>query len=143
MPARSLAAKTSAALLVLFVAILLLPLGEGCQTTCSFGSTTCSGGEVCVFPAGGGCSAQGHCGQSHQPCVAQQTPTVLCGCSSGDSLSLFCISEDGLTEPTTKGSCPATTDAGDDAGGATATDASGTGDSEGIDSGGIADAGGQ
>jgi hypothetical protein len=137
MPARSLAAKTSAAFIVLFVTLLLLPLGRGCNATCS-ATSDCSGGEVCLYAAGSGCSAAGHCGQ-RESCVAQPQPTSLCSCWSGDSLNVFCVPPDGLAEPTTNGACVTeTVDAGggDAGGGAMVSEAS-------AEAGAVADAGGQ
>ena len=146
MPARSLAAKMSAAFFLSFVTLLILPLGEGCTSTCSSASD-CSGGDVCLYPPGSGCFAKGHCGQ-HESCVAQITGIPLCSCQSGLSLNLFCAPNDGIAEPTTSGSCSVPTDAAPDAvaaseagfpaeAGAT-TDAGATPDAEAV-----ADAGGQ
>jgi hypothetical protein len=147
MPARSLAAKTSAAFIVLFVTLLLLPLSQGCNATCS-ASSDCSGGDVCLYSAGSGCSAAGHCGL-RESCVAQPTPTSLCSCWSGESLNLFCVPPDGIAEPTTNGGCAGSpTDAGgaSDAGAAVdgeATDGAATAADASGDAGAIADAGGQ
>jgi hypothetical protein len=147
MSVRSLAAKTSATFLVLFVTLLLLPLGEGCNATCS-ATTDCSGGDVCLYTVGSGCSAQGHCGQREE-CVAQPTPITLCSCWSGVSLNLFCSPENGVPEPTTNGACPVPDAGGAGDGGASGTDAAASTDaadggsaSDASDSGAITDAGG-
>jgi|HubBroStandDraft_1064217.scaffolds.fasta_scaffold61643_2 hypothetical protein len=138
MPARLLAAKTSAAFLVLLVTLLLLPLGQGCTSTCS-SQSDCSGSDVCLFAAGSGCTAAGHCGQ-REPCVAQPTPIPLCTCGNGQSLNLFCTPEDGLSEQTIYGACPVVTPyaGGEAGGGSMATDAGAD-----VDAGGLSDAGGQ
>jgi hypothetical protein len=120
MRARSLAGKTSASLFVaLLVTVLVMPLGQGCNSTCHV-DTDCNSGDRCLFDPGSGCLAGGHCGEV-EPCIAQQTPIILCSCRSNETLSLFCTPNGGVAEPTTSGYCAP----------------------DGGESGAIADAGGQ
>ena len=84
--------------------VLLAPLAEGCASTCSSNSD-CSGGEVCLFAPGGGCSAKGSCGTA-ATCVAAGAPVVLCSCTSGTSIALTCVADNLVDEMTTNGECP-------------------------------------
>jgi len=139
MRARTIAARASASLFLLFATLLLLPLGQGCTGTCST-AADCSGSDFCLFSPGSGCNATGHCGQ-HEPCVAQQEPIPLCSCTYGVPLNLFCYPSGGLTEPTTAGACPM-----GDAGASSTGDAGESSDAEGGlpgDAGGSSDARGQ
>lgn len=114
MRARTLLANTSACLLVVLVAVLLLPVGAGCTLTCG-DNNDCSGGDVCLFAPGSGCSARGHCGE-HESCVPQDSPMILCSCTDPPvSVNPFCAPNDGIAERTTTGACPVSTvaDAGD------------------------------
>jgi hypothetical protein len=156
MRARTIAARASASLFFLLATLLfLLPLGQGCNATCSTDGD-CSGDDVCLFSPGSGCSAAGHCAL-REPCIAQQEPITVCSCTYAVTLNLFCGPNGGMAEPTTQGPCPASTgdaggssdavasltgDAGSDARGSSDAVAGLTGDA-GSDAGGSSDAGGQ
>ena len=122
MRARTIAARASASLFFLLATLPLLPLGQGCNGTCST-ADDCTGDDVCLFSPGSGCSAAGHCGQ-REPCLAQEEPITVCSCTYAVTLSLFCGPNGGMSEPTTSGPCPVSTgDAGSDA--AVSSDAGG------------------
>ncbi len=86
------------------LAPLVLLIGQGCSSSCST-SDDCSAGEVCLFPVGGGCGAQGHCG-TQDSCVSKATPVELCSCTTHLNLGLPCPPTSGIPERTTNGACP-------------------------------------
>jgi hypothetical protein len=102
MRALSLVATPVFAFAFLLVGLLGL-IGQGCSSSCST-SDDCSAGEVCLFPVGGGCGAQGHCG-TQDSCIAKPAPIALCSCATGLNLALPCPPTTGIPERTTTGAC--------------------------------------
>jgi len=92
--------------------LLLLPLllfcAVGCNPAACSKSSDCNtdGGEKCLFPAGGGCSAQGHCEKQDSCQTGSGPPTLFCSCD-GTNLAIQCVPGNGLTDRTTAGMCAA------------------------------------
>ena len=88
------------------VAVALIPFALACNAANCSKSSDCNtdGGETCLFPAGGGCSAQGHCEKQDSCQATSGPPTPFCSCS-GQNLALQCVPGNGITDRTTSGVC--------------------------------------
>ncbi len=89
------------------------PVDAGLNAPCST-NDECGSGFTCLFPVGGGCTAQGRCG-TEDTCTPESSPVVFCVCGVGGLLELQCAPSHGYVERTTTGPC-ASADAATDTG---------------------------
>jgi hypothetical protein len=96
--------------LVLRILLLLalIPSAVACNAANCSKSSDCNqdGGEQCLFPAGGGCSAQGHCEKQDSCKPTAGPPTPFCSCT-GQNLALQCVPGNGITDRTNNVVCAA------------------------------------
>ena len=93
-------------ILLVLLPLALAPLSLACNGSKCSKSSDCNtdGGYLCLFPAGGGCSAEGHCDKQDSCHETAGPPTVYCTCS-GTELALQCVPGNGITDLTTNGAC--------------------------------------
>jgi hypothetical protein len=86
----------------------LAAFGIACNGANCSKSSDCNtdGGESCLFPAGGGCSSQGHCEKQDTCKEGAGPPTVFCSCT-GQLLALECVPGNGITDRANPGVCAA------------------------------------
>jgi hypothetical protein len=94
--------------LVLRIVLLLalLPSALACNPANCSKSSDCNqdGGEQCLFGAGAGCSAQGHCEKQDTCQATAGPPTPYCTCD-GVNVAVKCVPSNGLTDRTNNGVC--------------------------------------
>lgn len=86
----------------------VVPFALACNASKCSKPSDCNtdGGELCLYPAGGGCSSQGLCEKQHGCSGTAGPPTVLCSCE-GKQLAIQCVPDNGITDRTVNGACMA------------------------------------
>jgi hypothetical protein len=93
-------------ILVVLLPLALAPLSLACNGSKCAKNSDCNtdGGYLCLFPAGGGCSSEGHCDKQDSCQKTAGPPTVYCTCG-GTELALQCVPSNGITDQTNNGAC--------------------------------------